>query len=284
MKTTVNSPLLPTESATTLVCGALGMKNPGIYKPVAHDVNCAFCGRVIPAGEGALPVAFSNSFNDFTSLAAPESEHMCWACDVMKIQVFLQRFSKVVATREGVYNLGTFAALASFLVNPPEAPFAVYQSDSKQQHLAWRTPVTLNRDRIVIRVGETLHGIRRPAMLEGVAAMKRLASAINEWNKANKKKTFEITHIYANYSVKDDATNATVSDQVFEYLDSYPDDIASHEDFKFLMSLSHSEIWAVVRVIQSKIKVDDPPPLELMLDAEQAKKEIKSSVRQLAFV
>ena len=273
-------------SATTFICESLGMKNPGIYEALAHDANCAFCGRVIPKGEGALKAAYSSGFNDFNALAAISSKYACWACDAMGHKLFMQKYSKALITSTGVYGLAKSDDLALLLVNPPEAPFVAYISDAQQQHLAWRTPITVNRDRLIVRVGDTLHTMRRPAMLEGAEAMRRLVGAVNTHAKessSSKSKLYEMKHIYLNYKTREDSTNVTVSDKVLDYLSSHPGDTQSKQDFEFLMALSHSEVWGVVRIVMSNIDWNAPPERTLVLNREMAPTALASSTRLMAF-
>jgi CRISPR type IV-associated protein Csf1 len=129
----------------------------------AVDANCAMCGAPVAAGERCLLTGkdtFTGSFNNRLDLAFPSSPAVCADCATLWQKDFLQRYSKTVANRHGVYKLASNEDHAQFVLDPPEPPFVAILSTTQQQHLIWRTPVTLSKELLFVRLGDEVLSIR----------------------------------------------------------------------------------------------------------------------------
>ncbi|MFG1187906.1 type IV CRISPR-associated protein Csf1 [Xanthobacter aminoxidans] len=128
---------------------------------------CACCGKPIAAGDLAVPSPFGPTFTDDLSLAA-RSGVVCGACAVLLGAGALKLFQKAVVTRDGIFPLAKDAHRAWLFLTPPEPPFVAVVSTTMQQHLIWRTPVTVSKDLLIVRLGQRIMRIRRPVLLAAI--------------------------------------------------------------------------------------------------------------------
>lgn len=155
------------------IAGA-GLRPAGVTWNVA--TRCACCGKPIAPGDLASPTSFGPSFTDDLSLAA-HSGVLCGACEpLMRVDV-MRFFARVVVTREAVFPIGTDIHRAWFLLTPPEPPFVAVVATTQLQHLVWRTPVTVSRDLLVVRLGQQLLRIRRQVMLDALGWCQEVMEA-----------------------------------------------------------------------------------------------------------
>lgn len=145
--------------------------------------ECAMCGAPVGAGDRCLLTdkdTFAGSFNNRLDLAFPSSPLVCADCATLWQKDFLQRFSKTVANRHGVYKLASNEDHAQFVLDPPEPPFVAILSTTQQQHLIWRTPVTLSKQLLFVRLGDEILAIRpqhvRQALLDYEALVALMAA------------------------------------------------------------------------------------------------------------
>lgn len=138
-----------------------------VGSPWNEDAVCACCGKPIAAGDLAVPSPFGPTFTDDLSLAA-RSGLVCGACAVLLRADALKLFQKAVVTRDGVFPLAKDVHRAWLFLTPPEPPFVAVVSTTRQQHLIWRTPVTVSKDLLIVRLGQRVMRIRRPVLLEAM--------------------------------------------------------------------------------------------------------------------
>jgi len=110
-----------------------------------YDTHCILCGSGISAGAPCTPRAETNfdagTFNDVPSAQNRTGSFLCPDCLPLWRKEFLQSYSKMLVTPEGMFKIASNLDAASFLLAPPETPFMAYISNAQQQHLIWRTPV-----------------------------------------------------------------------------------------------------------------------------------------------
>lgn len=166
-------------SPSHLTVMAAGLQPIGIWR-AGTPCRCAMCGTAIQTGELADNFLPGDSFTDHPALAAKSSGVICGDCKAVWRKEFLQKYSKSVICEEGVFPFAKMENQAYWLLNPPNTPFIMMLSDQQQQHLVWRAPVNLSRDLYQIRFGGSVLTIRRPVLLEALAASKYLAGRLNE--------------------------------------------------------------------------------------------------------
>lgn len=146
---------------------------PATVGVTTEDSHCAMCAAVLPMGTPANPVTkktFDDSFNNKLDLRARSGRYVCGDCEVLWAKDWLQKYSKTYACDRGVFKLASNEHLAGFFLDPPEPPFCAIFSTKQQQHMIWRTPVSLSRDFLFVRVDDEVVTIRRPVLMQGLAA------------------------------------------------------------------------------------------------------------------
>lgn len=159
-------------SASDLYCRAAGV-TPKASGITSEDSHCVMCAASLPKGTAATPVSkntFGKAFNNSNDLRAMSGRYVCAACEALWTQDWLQKYSKSFACADGVFRFASNEQQAAFLLNPPEPPFAAIFSTRQQQHMIWRTPVSLSRDYFIVRHDDDLLTIRRDKLLDGLRA------------------------------------------------------------------------------------------------------------------
>jgi len=152
----------------------------GNVTPQAHgtaktDSYCVMCAAPLPAGTAANPVGnttFDKSFNNKFDLRALTGRYVCGDCEALWSQEWMQKYSKTFATMDGVYKFASNEQQAAFFLHPPEPPFCAIFSTKQQQHMIWRTPVSLSRELYTVRLDGELLTIRQPVLLAGLHAYR----------------------------------------------------------------------------------------------------------------
>lgn len=142
---------------------------------VAMTTHCVMCAAPLAEGDRANPVTsntFGDAFNNKLDLRALTGTHVCGDCQVLWSKDWLQKYSKTFACAQGVFKLASNDDVAAFLLTPPEPPFCAIYSTRQQQHMIWRTPVSLSQDYFVVRLDGDLLTIRRPVLMDALAAYK----------------------------------------------------------------------------------------------------------------
>lgn len=150
--------------------------------PVAADLVgeatfCVMCAAPLAAGEKANRVTkstFGDAFNNKLDLRALSGTHVCGACQALWSKDWLQRYSKSYACDEGVFKLASNEDQAAFLLNPPSPPFVAILSTRQQQHMIWRTPVSLSQERFFVRMDGDVLVIRRRVLMGALDAYKHV--------------------------------------------------------------------------------------------------------------
>jgi CRISPR type IV-associated protein Csf1 len=125
--------------------------------------QCSHCAAPIKTGDPYSELSAGAFFSSTRDLAC-FSGIVCWRCVHLRSKTLLNGLSYTVTTATDIYSLAKDAEKAWLFLTPPEPPFVVCHSSSTMQHLSWRTPVTLSRERINVRYGDNLFVVR-PALL-----------------------------------------------------------------------------------------------------------------------
>ncbi|MGE4341415.1 MAG: type IV CRISPR-associated protein Csf1 [Pigmentiphaga sp.] len=157
-----------------------------------HDGRCVMCGGHYAVGDPCEAWKPTASFTDFADLQNPWGTHVCGACLAVNARGkdFMQDYTKSIVCKGGVFGFFSNDAVAHWLVNPPEPPYLAFISTQKLGHIAWKAPVNLSRERMVVRYNDKTLVIRRAHLLESIEAAKALSEAkiADEIAKAAEKK------------------------------------------------------------------------------------------------
>jgi CRISPR type IV-associated protein Csf1 len=169
-------------SSSQFACTAAGIApDPGLPRfDGRDDARCVFCGANISRCEPYENVRFGDKFTDYVSLAAPSSDLGCWGCHQARKTEngMLQIAAKAVYTPGGVFKSHSRAEQAYHLYHPPQGRFLWVMSISKAEHVVWRTPIALDRDRFPVRVGPHLIVVERQRVFDTLSYWQRALVAI----------------------------------------------------------------------------------------------------------
>jgi len=167
------SPLSPSR----LAMQAIGFKPEGI--PWHEATTCSCCGTLIKPGDLALKSSFGASFTDDHSLAA-RTGVVCADCQALMSAPAMKAFQMALITADGVYNLSKDEHRAWMLLDPPKPPYVAVISDSMNQHLVWRTPVTIDNNLQYVRLGQRVLKIRRELLMQAMEWARDAVIAAHE--------------------------------------------------------------------------------------------------------
>lgn len=163
-------------SPSHLAIAALGLAPEGTMA-CPENSSCAVCGSLIHEGDLVDGLALPDSFTSRAALAHPEGSYRCGACTaVMTRPEFQMSFSTAIFNRDGYYSIARKENRSWAFLTPPEPPFAICIQNAQQQHVVWRAPVSLSKDILMVRVGEQVIRLRRPALV----AARSVALMLNE--------------------------------------------------------------------------------------------------------
>ena len=163
-----------------LAVSALGIQPEGV--PWSREpTRCACCGKPVLPGDLAVrdKDRFGPQFTDGPYLACKGSGAVCGACSAVMNAKPLRALQRAVVTANAVYPIGRDAHRTWLLLQPPEPPYVAVVSDTKQAHLVWRTPVTMDNNLVVVRLGSRLLRIRRWLLEQAISDCQLVADAVN---------------------------------------------------------------------------------------------------------
>lgn len=257
--------------ASDLAVSALGLKPEGA--PWAREAtHCACCGRPILPGDKAVRDSdrFGPSFTDGPSLACKGSGAVCGACSTIMNAAPLRALQCAVITEREAYPIGKDVNRSWFLLEPPEPPYVVVVSDTNQAHLVWRTPVTVDNNLVVVRLGARLMRIRRAILEQAVKDCLTAANAVNERRESSAAKGRKATvieglrHPFVRLSRElDDARHGVLRHEVAAAAESEPES-AVGSAVRRLLALGTGELWALATLVKRKpAEPERPEPIRL---------------------
>lgn len=236
-------------SPSKLTVMAAGIAPVGSRK-AQEDERCAMCGTSILAGDLIDDFSPGDSFTDHPALAAKCSRVICADCKAVWRKEFMQKYSKSVICKDGVFPFAKMENQAYWLLEPPETPFVIIVSDQQQQHLIWRAPVNYSRDLYQIRFGSTILTIRRPILLESVKAARSLVDAMNA---GGKKPAIKNPFERLDWAIEDLRHGRLRQDVL-----ALPD---AEKEIALLRSLTPGEMWGLCVLLAGKGPVRPDPSI-----------------------
>lgn len=214
-------------------------RDEGLPQWQGEPAHCSHCARPIAAGDHYSPSAVGAFFSDSRDLTGHDRV-ICWRCVILRKKPMLNGLSAALITPEGVFSISKDVHKAWLFCTPPPAPFLVVHSSSTMQHLAWRTPVTLDNRLIQVRFGPALMIVRPDAINKALS----IADAFNEGQKKWRSPMFNDRKAQA-------PGHGRLTKAATEEL--------KPEDAAFLSSLTQGEYWALAYLMHSKRPVPAEP-------------------------
>lgn len=171
--------------APEIAAKALGLSPLG--NPSEKPCQCCLCGRRIDAGDLRVPFIAQSTFMDGRALTG-DSRHSCGYCAVHRGKTTMMALQKFCVTESRAWKLYSGANRAWMLRNLPDEPFVFAFSDSKLQHLVWRTPVSLSKEFFKVRCGNRVFSIRREAIFAAYELCVQITGAVEALPGQKKKK------------------------------------------------------------------------------------------------
>jgi CRISPR type IV-associated protein Csf1 len=230
-------------TSSVIIATAMGLGvDEGVEAP--HEGVCALCGKTIHKGELHSPkLGLNSGFMDDLDMAARGSLWLCKYCVQLKTAVPLRESGFGVFSEEGVRPFCKWADVGNSLLRPPQPPFCMTYATGKNQHMAWRTPISFERDVYYVRVGNKDLRIRRQKLFDAIEHCRVLGEAIyppdpKKKSKA-KPKTKPNPFLGLSPDLKDPShgrLNPKVHGPEFEHLKEHVD---------ALLELTQGEIWGL---------------------------------------
>mgnify|MGYP001401841917 CR=1 FL=1 len=134
-----------------------------------EDCNCGVCGVHIKKGDPADPMELPDTFTNNRDLADFSAPYRCHGCAaVMTDQRFQQKYSAHIFCEDGMFPANKKIHRGYWLMNPPKPPYLFILGVTKSQHVAWRAPINVSEDIILIRHGDDVLKIRKKQLHQAV--------------------------------------------------------------------------------------------------------------------
>ena len=242
-------------TASRLTIQAAGIKAVGGISagPEHAGHRCAVCGADLVEGEPIDELDLPRTFTNHAALAIPNGNWRCGACNaIMGNSDFQMGASTILVCGEGVFPIVRKEHRAWAFLTPPEPPFVIAIQNAKQQHVIWRSPVSLSKDLIMVRLGEQVFRLRRQKLLNCVEIARRIDAA----------------RVTPGRPVKDAIENPFVNDWKFQSAEGgrlkswvwklQEEQKIAHDDFLELTSLNGGEAWALTAFLSATITKPEP--------------------------
>lgn len=221
--------------SSEIISSALNLSpSKGLPVWVDEDTHCSHCAIAINEGDVYSPVTLGAFFSDTRDLCN-DAAIVCWRCVHLRSKVFLNGLSYTVVTNDEIYPIAQNIHKAWLFLSPPEPPFVALNSSSTMQHLSWRTPVTLDNQRISIRFGPKLFVVK-PANIRKALDIALSITAKNQgkW-------------------ISPMILDRKASQEYHGLINPKSIALMSLEEIDFFVSLSPGDRWALSAVMQSKL-------------------------------
>lgn len=254
----------------TVVQGALTAK---------ENSFCACCGRPVNKDEKYHALNVSDAFMD-DAFFAIKSNIQCNYCSAFmssSVSGKVGNMNCYVFTEEGAYPISTDDNRTWFLLTPPEPPFTVMVSNTKNfMHILWKTPVTLSHEMMFIGWPHKIMTIRHKTLLKAVEVCKEISNLYMETkttgvSDSKKKLINPITHPYISLNRKlDELKHGLFRPDIID-MAAKNKDIAG--GIKFLQKLTEGETWALSTLSKANLNIPlKPDKFTLPADALTRKK------------
>lgn len=145
------------------------------------EATCAMCTAKLQPKDLRIEIdheTFGESFNNKLDMHEP-GNCVCGDCNALWNSLFLQKYSKSFANKDGVFKLASIEDVQAFILTPPSAPFVAIFNTRQQQHMIWRTPVCMSQDNLIVRVDDDILHINRKRVIEAAAAWNRIIEVMS---------------------------------------------------------------------------------------------------------
>ena len=182
--------MLNFESSSDLAVFATGAEP----KDATHEANCPcnFCGKHIEMG---IPYKESPKFNNRSD--TKNSLFLCGSCAIVSGDLYIRDLKNAIYTKDGAMTIHKDIDIAAIMRFLPEPPLAIHYATIKQQHLIWRTPLTLDSRLIAFRMGDSVTLVNRDRLISLAKDYREMIKHINEKRAEQKLKPlpsmFEVT-------------------------------------------------------------------------------------------
>lgn len=223
-----------------------------------EDAQCVMCGVAMSAGEDAAAWNPKDSFTNYAHLLAPSSSHVCPDCAGAWRSEFTQTWANgALFNADGVHQVNSANTMAHALLNPIKTPFLWVRGDQKQQHLVWRTPVTLDANLIRVRLGEKVASIRRLVVIDAFNAVsdaeqliQSLPKELRPAKRANPGNEFGIFR-YLDWGL-DNVDHSLISESFLKLSSGNEHSAKFSHLANLLQSLNFGEVWALMILLKGK--------------------------------
>lgn len=253
--------------SSDLAVQALKLPLDGAPWPKA-DTRCACCGKPILKGDLAVrdKDRFGQSFTDGPFLAARGSGAVCGACSAIMNAKPLMALQHAVITADGAYSIRKDIHRAWFLLTPPAPPYVAVVSDTKQAHLIWKTPPTLDNNLMIVRLGQRLLRIRRPVLMQALHDCQLAADALNalatEKTRGRPAEGLRHPFVYLGRELDDPRHGLIRSD--LERAPAAAPGTPVGQALQRLRQLTIGELWALATLAKRKVEEPtQPDPIDL---------------------
>lgn len=218
-----------------------------------HAGECAMCGGHYNKGDVVEPFKPEASFTDYTALAFPQATHICGACKALWRREFMQTYSKVVVSEEGMHMFASNDNQAYWLLEPPKPPFMMLISDQQLMHIVWKTPVSLSRDFYFVRLGEKTFSIRRNLLKDAREAAFLLSDAINKNTKEKAGKKGQEAKFRSPFDRLDRNLENGLHGMISYFTKQLSNEIPElKESVRLLERLTPGELWGLTSILYAK--------------------------------
>lgn len=175
----------------------------------------------------------------------------------------MRELQRAVITTLGIYSISTDDARAWFLLTPPEPPFvAVLQTRSPTStfHLHWRTPVTIDKALLHIRVDDRLLQIRTETLYKAVEDCQIVADAMQALRPAAKKRDV----LHHPFLFLDRALTDSSHGNLHHDANALLEDPSTSKNIinalGRLQQLTTGELWGLATLAKAKLPLPTKPP------------------------
>jgi CRISPR type IV-associated protein Csf1 len=228
-----------------------------------EDTQCGICGFPICEGETVDVLELSKTFTNARDIANINAHYKCDSCtSVMADQRFQKALSANVFCSAGVYPANKKIHRGYWLLNPPAPPYLFVLGVTKSQHVAWRAPVNMSHDVILMQHGDDTVKLRSHALREAVEITVALRKMYEEYaqNLATKKTKSKFRLMPFTYSDMKGQRLFQSEPQrwLLELIETNPEAKLLAEP---LFSLTAQECWALDFCLTENL--EKPEPLSL---------------------
>ena len=155
-------------TVSQLACSGLGISPIG--NPSEAPFHCVKCGGLFPKGTSQMKFEVGANFMDSISLAGRHDPRWeCGWCKVLGAKSVLGSTAKAFISATEALPIFKGENRVWVLQNLPTTPFVAVCGDTKCSHQIWRTPITMSRELVHLRLGSRLLTIRMP-LVDALAA------------------------------------------------------------------------------------------------------------------